>query len=65
MAGIMIELNLRDFIIPERVEELVRNELLDSLEMIDDEHLKHAFQTIIAYYSVPGSYEFGKFDVEN
>ena len=46
----------------DQLDSLVLQVLKDDLEIIEDEstqiHLKH----VIAYYSVPGQYEDGKYD---
>ena len=58
-----MSVRLRDVIKEEVIEELIVNELLDSLDCcVDSPHLLHAMNTVIAYYSVPGEYENGKYD---
>lgn len=53
---------LSEIIKEERIDELIVEVLLNSLEDVDDPHLVHALHTVIAYHSVPGMYEQGKYD---
>ena len=50
----------------EYVSEAIVEELLEQLSMIEDheehEWLTEAFHRVIAYNSVPGQYEEGKYD---
>ena len=50
----------------EDVDILVREYLEEELECIDNDEpnaeLQRAFHRVIAYYSVPGEYEDGKYD---
>ena len=47
---------------PTSFEELIRRELISQQSMIEDSELKLAFHRVIAYNSIPGEYEEGKYD---
>lgn len=47
---------------PTSFEKLIRMELISQESMIDDSELKLAFRRVIAYNSIPGEYEEGKYD---
>lgn len=48
----------------ESVDEIVVDVLKDDLLHVANEELRKAMHTVIAYYSVPGQYEDGKYDLE-
>lgn len=57
--------SFRDIIKEEVVDEFVREELVDSLKYAEenrDQALTNALHTVIAYYSVPGTYREGSYD---
>ena len=47
---------------PKAFEELIRMELIYQSELLDDGELKLAFERVIAYNSIPGTYKDGKYD---
>lgn len=56
---------LSEFLKDEFVDELITNELKWQLENGDmDNSLISAIHTVIAYYSVPGTYMEGAYDAE-
>lgn len=48
----------------ESVDEIVVDVLKDDLLHVENEELRKAIHTVIAYYSIPGQYEDGKYDLE-
>ena len=55
--NITIELN------DDQTEDIVRNKLIDDLNWVENAILRDAIEMVIAYYSVPGSYKNGKYDM--
>jgi len=49
----------------ESIDEIVVATLTRSLELAEEEELKEAMHKVIAYFSVPGSYLGGAYDVES
>jgi hypothetical protein len=47
---------------PTSFEQLIRKELIEQAEYVDDPELKLAFHRVIAYNSIFGEYEDGKYD---
>ena len=59
-----IDMTLRNIINEDFLEELIKEELMMDLEISEDNALKSALRTVIAYYSVPGEYMEGAYDGE-
>jgi hypothetical protein len=57
-----MSMKLREALTDEAVDQLIVEECLNSLEDVDNPLLINALHTVIAYHSVPGSYEDGKYD---
>jgi len=55
-------MELRDVFKDEFIEGIVVDFLKEDLDMNEDTNLVNALHTVIAYYSVPGEYEDGKYD---
>ena len=47
----------------DQADEVVRQTLIDSVDMIEDEALQIHMKYVIAYFSVPGTYENGRYDI--
>ena len=47
----------------DQIEEIIQRGLLDQVDHIESETLKNAVHTVIAYYSIPGTYADGVYDV--
>ena len=47
----------------EQASEITRQTLVDDLEFIENGELMDAMHKVIAYYSVPGQYMDGKYDL--
>lgn len=61
----MIFTSLREIVKDEYTDEFVREDLLESLKFAKengDMALTNALHTVIAYYSVPGTYREGSYD---
>ena len=61
----MIVTSIRDIIKEELIDEFMREELVDSLKFAEENRdlaLAGALHTVIAYYSVPGTYREGSYD---
>lgn len=52
----------RDDFNPTSLEQLIRMELIEQLEYVENPELKLALHRVIAYYSIHGEYEDGKYD---
>lgn len=46
----------------DQVDEIILRGLLGTVDYIEGETLKNAIHTVIAYYSVPGTYADGVYD---
>ena len=57
-----MSVGLREGLTDEAVDQLIVSELLNTLEDVDSPHLINALHSVIAYYSVPGTYPHGKYD---
>ena len=58
-------MKFRDVLKDDAMDELVREDLLESLQFAKenrDQALVNALHTVIAYYSVPGTYREGSYD---
>ena len=47
----------------EQASKITRDDLVNGLEFIDNSELMDAMHKVIAYYSVPGEYMDGKYDL--
>lgn len=57
--------SLREIVKDEHTDEFVREDLVQSLQFAQenrDHALTNALHTVIAYYSVPGTYREGSYD---
>ena len=65
MSSKEIMVVLSEILKDEFVDELITNELkwqLENTDFSDDLELCNALHRVIAYFSVPGTYEVGKYD---
>jgi len=53
---------ISDLLKDEILEQLILEELKCQVDIIDDPALINAMHTVIAYYSIPGTYMEGSYD---